>query len=153
MFDILQYLYDNYLADDYYPDPESLSRKLLAAGFDQPEIDRALEWLDGLEGLQAKDEAGLDHAGLRHFSELECSRLATEGRGFLTYLENAGLLDPQAREWVVERAMALDDREVPADKIKWITLLALWRLGGPMDALWLEDLVRGEEDGYAPTLH
>ncbi len=155
MFDILQYLYDNYFVDDYYPDAESLARKLLAAGFEQTEIDRALEWLGGLEHLLPQDDAAeLAHTGLRHYTEQELSRLAAEGRGFLTYLENAGLLSPYGREWVVERALALEDREVPADKIKWITLIALWRLGGPMEALWLEDLVRGEEDeGYTPTLH
>lgn len=153
MFEILQYLYENYLADDYYPDAESLARKLVAAGFDQGEIDRALDWLSGLESLAPQDENGqLAHAGLRHYSELEINRLDPAGRGFIAYLESAGLLSPYGREWVIERAMALDDREVPADKIKWIALIALWRLGGPMEALWLEDLVQDLSD-EPPTLH
>jgi len=54
---------------------------------------------------------------------------------------------------VLDRALALEDTEVPADKIKWIALLAISRLQGPGDALWLEDLVRADEDGYTPTLH
>jgi uncharacterized protein Smg (DUF494 family) len=53
---------------------------------------------------------------------------------------------------VIERALALDDREVPADKIKWIALIALWRLGGPLEAFWLEDLVQDLDD-EPPTLH
>ncbi len=153
MFEILQYLYENYLADDYYPDAESLARKLIAAGFEQNEIDQALDWLSGLENLAPQDVNGqLAHGGLRHYSDIEIDRLDAAGRGFLTYLESAGLLTPYGREWVIERALALDDREVPADKIKWIALIALWRLGGPLDALWLEGLVQDPSD-EPPTLH
>lgn len=153
MFEILQYLYENYLADDYYPDAESLARKLVAAGFEQGEIDQALDWLSGLDALAPQDEAEqLAHTGLRHYTDSEIDRLEAAGRGFITYLESAGLLSPYGREWVIERALALDDREVPADKIKWIALIALWRLGGPLDALWLEELVQDMGD-EAPTLH
>jgi Smg protein len=79
--------------------------------------------------------------------------MEAEGLGFLTFLETAGLLTPQGREWVLDRALALDGREVSTDKIKWIALLAVTRLHGPGDALWLEDLVRIDEDGYTPTIH
>lgn len=151
MFDILQYLYDHYLVDDRYPDAESLALKLASAGFGQAEIERALSWLDGLAELQAEDEDPLAYHGMRLYNEHEIARLAPAGRGFLTFLENAGLLTPHAREWVIERALALEEQEVPAEKIKWIALLALWKLGGPLSALWLEDLVR--EDDEPPTLH
>ncbi|MDW8323512.1 MAG: DUF494 domain-containing protein [Burkholderiales bacterium] len=152
MLDILQYLYDHYLVDDHLPDQEALARKLATVGFDQGEIAQALEWLEGLTALDPQAETGLTHDGLRVYNADELNRIAPEGRGFLSYLENAGLLSPYAREWVVERALALDEPEVPADKVKWIALLALWRLGGALSALWLEDLVRGDEAG-APTLH
>lgn len=53
------------------------------------------------------------------------------------------------REWIIERALALNDAEVSAEKIKWI---ALWKFKGDLLALWLEDLVR--EGGLAlHTLH
>jgi hypothetical protein len=46
---------------------------------------------------------------------------------------------------------------VSGERIKWISLLALWKLKGAGDVLWLEDLVRGGElDGendWQPTLH
>jgi Smg protein len=71
------------------------------------------------------------------------------------FLESSGLLAPHAREWVIDQAMALEDAEVSADRIKWISLLALWKLGGAGDVLWLEDLVRGggENGDWQPTLH
>jgi Smg protein len=151
MFDIIQYLYDHYLVDDRYPDAEALALKLSTAGFDQAEIEQALAWLDGLSELDPEHEAGLAHAGMRLYNEEEIKRLAPEGRGFLTYLENAGLLSAYAREWVIERALALQEPVVPAEKVKWIALLALWKLGGPLSALWLEDLVR--DDDEPATLH
>ena len=152
MFDILLYLYDNYLVADLHPDAETLSRKLAAVGFETEDIDRALDWLAALDELDpvAEDAAT---AGTRCYTAQEMQRLAPDGLGFLIHLENAGLLPGRAREWVIEQALALEDPEVAADKIKWITLLAISRLNGPGDALWLEDLVRAEEDGWQPTLH
>lgn len=152
MFDIIEYLYDNYLVDDHYPDAEALALKLSAAGFEQDEIEQALTWLDGLTQLGDGEHEGFDQTGLRVYSDHEIARLSAEGRGFIAYLDNAGLLSPHAREWVVERALALEEREVPAEKIKWIALLALWKLRGSLEALWLEDLVRDEGEDPA-TLH
>jgi Smg protein len=152
MFDILLYLYDTYLLTEHFPEPEQLSRKLSAAGFEDEAIGEALEWLAALDDLAA-DEADDTPPAMCIYCDEEISRLASDGRGFLTYLEGAGLLPPHAREWVIERAMALDDAEVSAARVKWIALLALWKLKGPGDVLWLEDLVRGGEDGWQPTLH
>lgn len=152
MFDILLYLYDNYLVMDQHPDAEALSRKLTAAGFEATEIDRALDWLSALDTLTPELPMPAT-TGTRIFAREEQTRIDPDGLSFLAFLESAGLLAPAAREWVLDRALALDDPEVPAEKIKWIALLAISRLHGPGDALWLEDLVRTGEDGFAPTLH
>lgn len=158
MFDILLYLYDTYLYSEHFPAPEQLSRKLSAAGFDDADIGAALDWLAALDDL-APAEATEGVPSLRCYSDAEISRLATEGRGFLAFLEGSKLLAPHAREWVIDQAMALGDSEISADRIKWIALLALWKLNGAGDVLWLEDLVRGgidesdDEGGWKPTLH
>lgn len=161
MFDILLYLYDTYLLSEHFPDQAHLSRKLSAAGFEHEAIDEALDWLAALDDLAPEDGAA-DLPTMRIYSALEISRLATDGRGFLTFLEGSGLLPVPAREWIIDRALALTDAEVSADRIKWISLLALWKLKGAGDVLWLEDLVRGSDDdaedgledsGWQPTLH
>ncbi|MEW5769164.1 MAG: DUF494 domain-containing protein [Pseudomonadota bacterium] len=153
MFDILLYLYDTYLLADQIPDAEHLSRKLSAAGFENDEIAEALDWLSGLDEL-APLEADEDvRHGIRIYSAEEESRLDIEGRGFLAFLESAELLPAHGREWVIEQALALPDTEVSAERVKWIALLALWKLKGAGDVLWLEDLVRGADDGWKPTLH
>lgn len=158
MFDILLYLYDTYLYADQIPDAEHLSRKLTAAGFENEDIAQALDWLSGLDNLEALvDVEPLDDApsprAMRIYHSEEERRLALEGRGFLAFLESADLLPPHGREWAIEQALALPEPEVSADRIKWIAILALWKLKGAGDVIWLEDLVRGTEDGWQPTLH
>jgi Smg protein len=156
MFDILLYLYDTYLYAERFPDAEQLTRKLSAAGFEDDAIGEALDWLAALDDLAPAEEA-LGPRAMRIYSEQEITRLATGGRGFLTYLEGSGLLPVHAREWIIDRALALSDAQVSAERIKWISLLAVWKLKGAGDVLWLEDLVRGVddsgEDGWQPTLH
>lgn len=152
MFDILLYLYDTYLLADQFPDAELLSRKLSAAGFEEEEIAEALDWLSGLDELVPGDEAPQSQ-GLRIYAAEEQRRLDTEGRGFLAFLESAKLLPPHGREWVIAQALALPEPEVSASRIKWIAMLALWKLKGAGDVLWLEDLVRGAEEGWRPTFH
>ena len=89
MFDILLYLYDTYLLSEHFPDPERLSRKLSAAGFEDQAIGEALDWLAALEDL-SPDEGEVEHPAARVYSNYEISRMATEGRGFLTFLEGSG---------------------------------------------------------------
>ena len=51
MFDILVYLFENYVHADACPEPAQLARKLTAAGFEEEEIAEALDWLSGLRQL------------------------------------------------------------------------------------------------------
>ena len=146
MIDILVYLFENYLPNAY-PEPSALARKLSAAGFEEEEISEALNWLDGLERSEAvlvklRDQG----SGIRVFDEEEQARLPVQCRGFLSFLEQAGTLDPDLRETVVERALALPDGEVSLSKLKVIVLVVLWRRQHEFDALILEELLSGDDD-------
>ena len=60
MFDILVYLFENYVHADACPEPAQLARKLTAAGFEEDEIAEALEWLSGLrQNAEGKGSATL----------------------------------------------------------------------------------------------
>ena len=48
MFEILMYLFESYFDAGSYPEPDKLSRKLSAAGFEGDEISEALTWLSAL---------------------------------------------------------------------------------------------------------
>ena len=147
MIDILVYLFENYLPDAC-PEPAILARKLTAAGFEQEEISEALTWLDGLE----QSETVLLHLrpqgeAIRIYGTEEINRLPLECRGFLTFLEQAGTLDPELRELVIERALALTDGVISVSKVEVIVLEDKWRRQHEFDALVLEELLTQDEDG------
>ena len=52
VLDVLMYLFETYSEQDLETEPEPdqdvLREELLQAGFGEPEVDRALDWLDGL---------------------------------------------------------------------------------------------------------
>lgn len=144
MIDILVYLFENYLPDAY-PEPALLARKLSAAGFEQEEITEALDWLDGLERSESVVvKLRAQAVGIRIYGEEEQARLPVACRGFLAFLEQAGTLDPDLRETVIDRAMALPG-DISLSKLKVIVLVVLWRRQHEFDALILEELMSGED--------
>ncbi len=147
MFDILVYLFENYVHADACPEPAQLARKLTAAGFEEEEITEALEWLSGLRQLSDGERpAQFSRAGsLRIYSDDEQVRLGVECRGFLLFLENAGILDSECREMIVERALALGETEIELDNLKVIVLMVLWQQDRPINGLILDELLNESE--------
>ena len=152
MFDILVYLFENYYQADGYPDQDTLTRKLHAAGFDNGEIHDALDWLNGLARPQEDDlPRSLESSrSFRGFTDHESAKLTTEGRGFLAFLESARILTPLLRELILERAMALPDATVGLEKLKVTVLMVLWTRRGSVDALILDELL---PDGEKRQMH
>jgi Smg protein len=147
MFDILVYLFENFFHTNAYPEPGQLALKLSAAGFEDEEISEALLWLDG---LQEAREGGLPHSlansdSVRCYGAEEIARLDTECRGFLVFLESAGVLNPLTRELSLERALALPRHAVSLARLKIIVLMVLWSQRQAMDTLILEELLSGNE--------
>lgn len=145
MFDVLMYLFEHYYMDEeteLSPDRESLHSELLEAGFPSPDIHRALEWLEGLAEQQHLVQPAETGNSLRVFSDQEADRLDTECRGFLLFLEQMGILPPEARERVIERAMALETDDFDIAQLKWVILMVLFNHPGAEAAYaWMEDLV------------
>ena len=150
MFDILVYLFENFFHADAYPEPEQLALKLSAAGFEDEEISEALQWLDGLRefGVDSPATLAADNGSVRCFSQDEVAKLDTECRGFLVFLESAGVLNPPTRELILERAMALSDHAVSLSRLKIIVLMVLWNQHQTMDSLILEELLSGNDARY-----
>jgi Smg protein len=143
MFDVLVYLFESYYQHETYPDHDTLARKLTAAGFEDEEINDALDWLKGLAmphetGFPEHFELG---TSFRTYTDEESARLSTDGRGFVAFLESAGVVTPSLREFILDRAMALPDDSVGLDKLKVIILMVLWTHRGDVDTLVLEELL------------
>ncbi len=144
VFDVLMYLFENYLYDDEpQPDRESLESELFDAGFQQVEIRKAFDWLDGLVGSrELPDGTGGGVRSLRVYTDEEMARLDAEGRGFLLFLEQIGVLTPASREMIIDRLMALEDDESDIDLVKWVTLMVLYNQPGQEEAFaWMENLL------------
>jgi Smg protein len=57
-------------------------------------------------------------------------------------LEQVGILNPQQREIVIERLLALDAEEFDLEKVKWVVLMVLSSQPGQEQACaQMEDLV------------
>jgi Smg protein len=145
MFDVLIYLYENYMDGDSPPpvDQHELKEELTQAGFSGPEVEKALVWLDELaDNATDADEAPVAGQAIRVYTPRECDRLDTEARGLLLFLEQNGILDPVSRELVVERALALDAKALSVEELKWIVLLVLMNRPGKEAAFnQMEDMV------------
>ena len=143
MIEVLVYLFENYYQAEAYPDQETLTRKLHAAGFENSDISEALDWLTGLaQWKENKLPEALDNSdSLRAYTHEEQKKLSTEARGFLVFLESAKVLSPALRELIIDRAMAIEEECVALEKFKIIVLIALWTHRGNVDALILDELL------------
>ncbi|MEN1729016.1 MAG: DUF494 domain-containing protein, partial [Pseudomonadota bacterium] len=133
VLDLLMYLFENYIYEEpeSTPDRESLTDSLEEAGFSNAEIERAFAWLDGLAEQRKLPELGHQtHQPIRVFSTEECQRLDVDARGFILYLENAGVLDAVRREQVLDRLAALDSDEIDIEDVKWVVLMVLFNQPG-----------------------
>ncbi|MBU0592713.1 MAG: DUF494 domain-containing protein [Pseudomonadota bacterium] len=152
MFDILVYLFENYFEANLHPDQGTLEKELSAAGFDSSEINLAFDWLNDLDKLShaTYPESLVDSISTRVYSDSEMKKIDTESRGFLTFLEVSKIINPIQREWVIDRILALNDRDVSIEQVKWIVLIVLWSQGQADDYLFMEDLLFGDN---TPQMH
>ena len=152
VLDLLMYLFENYIYDEpeQEPDRESLGESLEEAGFSSGEINRAFAWLDGLaEQRKMPELGGHENNPIRVFTEDESRRLDIDARGFIMYLENAGVLDPLRREMVIDRLAALETGEISLEDVKWVILMVLFNQPGQeANYAWMEDLMFEEEGDF-----
>ncbi len=153
IFDILLYLFDNYIYVDEDLNPDEVEKELQSAGFNDKSIGKAFSWLDGLSSASARGQATtLAHRhAMRIYTDEEMRHLDTESRGFLLFLEQMGVLDHASRETVIDRAMALESDEMNLEQLKWVVLMLIFNQpGGEAAAAWMEDIVI---DQMATQLH
>ena len=152
VLDVLMYLFENYFYDepDEQPDRESMEENLHEAGFSNGEIDKAFEWLDGLAEQRFQPDFNMRTAEpIRVFIDSEINRLDTSCRDFLLYLSNIGILDPQRREQVLDRLIALECDEITLEDVKWVALMVLFNQPGQEASYaWMEDLMFDTEQDY-----
>jgi len=154
MFDILMYLFENYIHSEaeIMVDHDILTDELSRAGFHQDEIYKALNWIEKLAALQKCETyqyiTRVPGKSVRVYTQEENDRLDTECRGFLLFLEQVNVLDFATREMVIDRVMELETKEFCLDDMKWVVLMVLFNVPGRENAYsQMEDLIFDEQEG------
>jgi len=152
MFEVVMFLIENYTDNGVgiTNDKEIVTAELEKIGFHKGEIDRALDWLDGLKRVQmeANSAPNLTGKAMRHYLPYEEEHLGLNGIGFLAYLEQLNILDARSREVVIDRLFALDKHEVDIARIQWVVLVALFNQPEKKPALSvLQELILSDAFG------
>ena len=146
VLDVLIYLFDHYVEDGAEVGPGQLDIKseLVRAGFADVQVDKAIDWLEGLSAQ--KDGIDAQQSGsMRLFSAVENEKLGLECKGFLLLLEQSGALDAEDRELVLDRVIALETDVVELQQLKWVVLTVLFNRPGKEAAFaWMEDIIMDE---------
>lgn len=146
MFEILMFLFENFMDGSVAlkADNETVVTELQRVGFDRYEIDRALDWIEGLQQFQQAMQAGpqITSQSIRHYLPQEVDQLGLAGIEFLTHLERLGIVDPFTREAVIDRAMAIDAKGLDLGRVKWVVLMVLFHQPEKKAALFLlQDII------------
>ncbi|MFQ3334210.1 MAG: Smg protein [Woeseiaceae bacterium] len=129
VLDVLMYLFETYIETEDEPeaDQNTLRIELIKAGFNNNEIDKALDWLDGLAEHNENFIENNDTANAtRIYNSAEISQLDVSCRGFISYLEQINILTTTQRELLIDRLLALDTQDINVDQIKWVVLMVLF---------------------------
>ena len=150
VLDVLMYLFETFVDSDNEPEPDrnELREELVRAGFGDREIDRALEWLDGLNAGDGVAGDAPQSAAIRVYDRAEQERLDSAARGYLLYLEQIGILRAAQRELVIDRLLALDSDDIDVEQIKWVVMMVLFSQPGHEHAYTqMENLVFADARG------
>ena len=157
MFEVLVYMFENYIDTHARPDEYTLSKELVAAGFDEQDINGAFHWFNQLERKTSQPDIFQPpkFTSTRIFTEDELKKVTLEIIGFILFLEQANILNSAQREIILELAMHLPQAEISVDEIRWIVLMTTWGAGQSgkdhtKDYLFIEDVLMSKQK---PTLH
>jgi Smg protein len=151
VLDVLMYLFESFAEGEGEPEPNrsELKLELEQAGFGNREIERALDWLDGLNAAEGASSESPRSAAIRVYDNVELDRLDTAARGYLLHLEQVGILAPAQRELAIDRLLALDTDEIDIEQIKWVVMMVLFSQPGYEQAYaQMEDLVFADGPGW-----
>lgn len=120
------------------------------AGFADEDISETLNWLSELErhDIGSYPASFAENDSFRCYTEFEMEKIDTEGRGFIFFLEQAGIINPLQRELLIDRVLAMDENSSSLEKIKLIVLTELWIQNQLTDDSVLEKLLIVSDSHY-----
>jgi Smg protein len=141
MFEVLVFMFENYFTTHSLPENKELTQELVAAGFKKTDIEGAFKWYQEMKSVLDTNEKRYSHqhTAMRAFTHAERKKIDVESLGFVTFLQQANVLDDVERDLIIDRAMALKQHEIKIEEMRWIAMIALWEKGREKDYLFVED--------------
>jgi Smg protein len=141
MFEVLVFMFENYFANHAFPDNDVMAQELSAAGFNQSDILGAVDWFHKMKSMLTEPAAiySHKHTSLRMFTDSELKKINTESISFILFLQQANVINDVERDLIIDRAMALKQKQISIEEMRWITMIALWNEGREKDYLFVED--------------
>jgi len=134
MFNNFMCLFENYVHNemDIMMENKILTYEMSDTGFHKNAVFKALAWIEKLAALKNN----FDYSSLlnkpvnsfRVFTLEESIIFDLECRSFIYFLETIGVLTPDTREMVIDRATQIENLVVSVDDLKWIVLTVLFNL-------------------------
>ena len=144
VLEVLLFIFEHFLDDElgFAEQDEDLVSTLEQCGFSSNEVNRALLWLDDLVDLRDQDYSpdASETNAIRVYTSHEEDKLDADCRGFILFMEQIGVLDCQAREMVIDRAIALEGEDVDLDRLKWVVMMVLYNMPDKEgEFVWIEN--------------
>lgn len=136
MFDILIYLFENYVHNEskIIVDYDSLINDLSDIGFQRRDIYSALRWLKNLSCYKKNITSSINTSSklisTRIYTKEESFKLNSDCRGFMLFLEQLEIFTLDIREMIIERIMELEVNALDLEDLKWIVLIVLFNVPG-----------------------
>ena len=129
MLKIIKYFFDQYVHNDNLESQEDSFQAFQATmqklGIPRHLIEEAFTWLDEFaQQLEDHETESLSshHQAHRIFNREECYLLDTKCRGLLRSLEHADVINPECREMIIDRVIAIG-KPISIDQLKWLIML------------------------------
>ncbi len=141
MFEVLVFIFENYIAHHALPDNDVMAQELSAAGFNQKDIQGAVGWFQEMKSMLTQPPAvySHQHSATRILTDNELKKINIESISFVLFLQQANVINDVERDLIIDRAMALKQEQVCIEEMRWITMIALWNEGREKDYLFVED--------------
>ncbi|MFI4954515.1 MAG: DUF494 family protein [Gammaproteobacteria bacterium] len=149
MLNVLLYLFEHQLINDetFTDDLVETQQQLIAEGFPPQSIQQALRWLKELQ-YQHREAVLINNFAadsIRVWLPEEQHKLSADGMAFLLKLESQGVITPELREVIIDRAMALAAPMVDVYQLKWIVLIVMYHYQQEdFSVPWLEHVLLNE---------
>lgn len=109
--------------------PDRVTNDLIAVGFDEYTIAKAINWLVELAANRYNFKlAAPQDRSVRVYSSQELHLLSAEDRQYLQVLERRGVLNSVSRELVLDRLVALEGSGIDRRVIKFVIMMVLGNL-------------------------